>query len=69
MTHINIHLPLRLKRLRKSQTIQSMLQETRLCVNEFILPLFIHETLSEKRAIKTMPGQYQLPLNALAYQI
>src|SRR3990167_6403456 len=65
----NIHLPLRLKRLRKTQTIRSMLEETRLNVNEFILPLFIHETRSEKRAIKTMPGHYQLPLNALAFEI
>lgn len=65
----NIQLPLRLKRLRKTAAIRSMLQETRLNVNEFILPLFIHETLSEKRAIKTMPGHYQLPLKDLASEI
>ena len=64
-----LYLPLRLKRLRKTKVIRSMLQETRLSLNEFILPLFIHETLSEKRAIKTMPGHYQLPLKALAHEI
>lgn len=65
----SIHLPLRLKRLRKTETVRSMLQETRLSVNEFILPLFIHQTLSEKRPIKTMPNHYQLPLTSLAAEI
>ena len=65
----DLYLPLRLKRLRKTETVRTMLQENRLNVNELILPLFIHETLSEKRAIKTMPGHYQLPLKALAAEI
>ena len=64
-----IHLPLRLKRLRMTDTARVMLQETRLDLNEFILPLFIHENLAEKRAIKTMPGHYQLSLKDLPAEI
>ena len=63
------YLPLRLKRLRQTQAVRDLVQETRLSVKDFILPLFIHETLTEKRAIKTMPGHFQLPLNALAAEI
>ena len=64
-----IHLPLRLKRLRVTDTARIMLQETRLNLNEFILPLFIHENLTGKRAIKTMPGHYQLSLKDLPAEI
>lgn len=62
-------LPLRLKRLRKNATIRAMMQETRLHVQQFIAPLFISEALTVKREISSMPGQFQLPLSALAEEI
>lgn len=62
-------LPLRLKRLRRTPTIRSMLTENRLHVSQFIAPLFISETLTKKREIKTMPGQFQLSLNDLPEEI
>lgn len=69
MTTAAYHLPLRLKRLRKSATVRDMLQETRLHPKQFIAPLFISETLSQKKEIQTMPGQHQLPVNALTEEV
>ena len=63
------HIPLRLKRLRRTATVREMLQETRLTISEFIAPLFISETLTSKREIKAMPGQFQLTLDDLPDEI
>ncbi|PJD90742.1 MAG: porphobilinogen synthase [Legionella sp.] len=60
---------LRLKRLRKTATIRDMLRETRLHTANLIAPLFIHANLSEKQAISTMPGHYQLTLADLEEEI
>ncbi|KTD25022.1 delta-aminolevulinic acid dehydratases (porphobilinogen synthase) [Legionella lansingensis] len=65
----NYYLPLRLKRLRKTPATRAIIQETRLHPHQFIAPLFINETLTEKRAIKSMPGQFQLALNDLPAEI
>lgn len=62
-------LPLRLKRLRRTNSVRALLQETRLHPEQFIAPLFISESLREKRAIQAMPGQYQLSLNDLPQEI
>lgn len=63
------NLPLRLKRLRKTPAVRSMLQETRLHPSQFIAPLFISETLHSKQEIKSMPGQFQLTLSDLQDEI
>lgn len=62
-------IPLRLKRLRKTSTVRAMMQETHLHPQDFIAPLFIHETLEAKIEIKAMPGQYQLSLGCLDKEI
>lgn len=62
-------IPVRLKRLRRTPTVRAMLHETRLCVDQFIAPLFISETLTTKQAITAMPGQYQLTLACLPAEI
>jgi porphobilinogen synthase len=62
-------LPLRLQRLRKNKTTRAMLQEIELSKKMFIAPLFISETISSPTAIQSMPGCYQLPLNALESEI
>ncbi len=63
------HLPLRLRRLRRTPTIRALLQETRLNLEQFVFPLFISELISEKREIKSMPGLFQLSVNCLAAEI
>jgi porphobilinogen synthase len=65
----NYQLPLRLKRMRRNSTVRAMLQETHLQPQQFIAPLFISETLSEKQEIKSMPGQFQLTLNDLPEEV
>lgn len=63
------HLPLRLKRLRKTSAVRNMLCETMVRPQHLIAPLFINESITSKRPILSMPGQYQLSLNDLPEEI
>lgn len=65
----NIHLPLRLRRLRLNPAVRALVQETHLHPQQFIAPLFIAETLAGKQEIKSMPGQFQLGLDNLPAEI
>ena len=53
----------RMRRLRKTETLRNMVEETHLNKNDLIYPIFIDENLEEKQEITSMPGQYRLPLN------
>ncbi len=67
MSHYSI--PLRLRRLRRNPKVRSLIQETRLDVQQLIAPLFISETIDEKCEISSMPGQFQHTLESLAEEI
>ncbi len=54
----------RLRRLRQSGPIRSLVRETRLSADQLILPLFVHHG-TEKVEIPSMPGQYRLGINDL----
>lgn len=56
---------LRYRRLRSTDAIRTLVQETRLDVRDCIYPLFIVEG-TEKEPIASMPGQYRFPLCKLA---
>lgn len=60
---------LRLRRLRRHPALRSLIKETELNVQDLILPLFIKGTEGEKKAIASMPGHYQIPLNRLVEEI
>ncbi|MDF1758209.1 MAG: porphobilinogen synthase [Legionellaceae bacterium] len=62
-------IPQRMKRMRMTPNIRNMLSETRLDTNQFIAPLFISANINEKKAIASMPGQFQLDLNSLPKEI
>jgi porphobilinogen synthase len=62
-------LPLRLSRLRSSPQSRALVRETQLHPENFIAPIFISEKVSERKAIASMPGQYQLPLDDIAAEI
>jgi len=64
-----MNIPVRLQRLRRTPAIRAMMQETRLHPAELVAPLFIHEGLQHKKAIQSMPGQYQLSLGDLPAEI
>jgi porphobilinogen synthase len=56
----------RMRRMRANDRLRRMVQETNLSSNHLVMPLFVSEGLSEKRPIQSMPGCFQLPLNAVA---
>lgn len=56
----------RLRRLRRTEGLRRLVRETQLDPADFIYPLFVSEVVREPVAIGSMPGQYQLPLSALA---
>ena len=51
------------RRLRRNQTIRSMVRETTLQVESLIAPLFVVPGEKVKREIGSMPGQYQLSVD------
>ena len=55
----------RARRLREKETFRRMIQETRLCVDDFILPLFAVEGKGIKKPIESMPGQFHFSCDNL----
>jgi porphobilinogen synthase len=53
------------RRVRRNETIRRMVRETRLDVDDLILPLFAVEGKDVKNPIPSMPGHYQLSVNHL----
>lgn len=53
------------RRLRRTETLRRMVRETRLSVDDFILPLFVCPGTEVKREIRSMPGNYQLSIDQL----
>ena len=51
------------RRLRHLSAMRDLVRETRLSVNDFILPLFIHHDPSIKHPISTMPGWFPLGID------
>lgn len=60
---------LRLRRLRRTETLRDLVRETRISTDDLIHPLFVDEGLDEPRAIPTMPGLFRLPERHLAEHI
>ena len=55
----------RMRRLRSSQNIRDMVQETRLSVSDFIFPMFVCPGKGVKQEISSMPGQYRFSVDTL----
>ncbi|MEE9126223.1 MAG: porphobilinogen synthase [Planctomycetota bacterium] len=56
---------LRMRRLRRSASLRSMVRETRLDPSGFILPLFVRPGRGERREISSMPGNFQLSVDEI----
>jgi porphobilinogen synthase len=70
MKNTTAHFPqTRLRRLRQHAKIRDLIRETTLSINDLILPLFIRHGKNEKRAINSMPGQFQLSVDQLQTEI
>ena len=59
----------RLRRLRKSEKIRELVQETRLSTKDFICPVFIQEDLKEPVKIDSMPGIERFPLEKINEEV
>jgi porphobilinogen synthase len=52
-----VHRP---RRLRRTAALRNLVRETNLSPHDFILPLFVNDKISARRAIRSMPGVDQL---------
>ena len=59
----------RLRRLRKSEKIRELLQETRLSPKDFICPIFVQENLEKRQKVESMPDIERLPLNEIVREV
>jgi porphobilinogen synthase len=55
----------RLRRMRMTKTLRSMVRETELSLNDFIYPLFVVIGKKIKKEIGSMPGVFQLSVDEL----
>ncbi len=55
----------RMRRLRASEALRSLVRETRLTPTQFILPLFAVPGEGVRREISSMPGNFQLSIDEL----
>jgi porphobilinogen synthase len=49
-----------MRRLRRTEKLRDMVAQTRLSVNDLILPIFVDENLTKKQPIPSMPGQFRI---------
>lgn len=59
----------RLRRLRNSEKIRELLQETRLSPKDFICPIFVQEDLKSRVKIESMPGIERLGLDDIVDEV
>jgi porphobilinogen synthase len=57
------------RRLRRNESIRSLVRETVLTKNDLILPLFVAPGQGFKKEITTMPGNYQMSVDTLLPEI
>ena len=62
-THTSLKLTKRLRRLRRSETIRTLVRETRLSPDMFVLPLFVCEGEGVRREVPSMPGVHNLSVD------
>ena len=58
-----IHRP---RRLRRTAALRNLVRETKLGAEDVILPLFVSEKVTKRRAISSMPGVFQFSLDEIA---
>ena len=56
----------RMRRLRRNETLRRMVRETTVAVDDLIMPLFVREGAGIKKEIVSMPGNYQWSPDTLA---
>ncbi|MGF1491547.1 MAG: porphobilinogen synthase [Microcoleaceae cyanobacterium] len=69
MNPIQLNLVQRPRRLRRTDALRRMIQETQLAVNDLIYPLFVMEGEGQKVEVPSMPGSYRFSLDALLQEV
>lgn len=62
-------MPDRLRRLRRTPALRTLLQETRVRASDLIYPIFVSETATAEEPIPSMPGQSRLPVGQVADKV
>jgi porphobilinogen synthase len=68
-THATLKLTKRLRRLRTSETLRTLVQETRLTPDLFVLPLFVCEGEGVRREVPSMPGVFNLSVDEAVHEV
>ncbi|HEY6534440.1 MAG TPA: porphobilinogen synthase [Candidatus Nitrosocosmicus sp.] len=68
-TNYNMFPKMRLRRLRKTEAIRDLLQETHLSVKDLVVPLFVQEGISKQIEIESMPGIFRFPINSIIQEV
>ena len=61
--------PVRLRRLRRTEALRSLVRENQVTANDLILPIFVDETSDEPIPIAAMPGVSRIPLARLEHEV
>src|SRR5207244_3344330 len=59
----------RMRRLRYHPLVRNLVRETRLSIDDLILPLFVRPGHGVKKEIPSMPGNYQLSVDRLVDEV
>ena len=59
----------RSRRLRETETVRRMVRETRLTVDDFVMPFFVVHGRQVRREISSMPGNFQLSVDELVKEV
>ncbi|MDP8260396.1 MAG: porphobilinogen synthase [Candidatus Gygaella obscura] len=57
------------RRLRNNRLLREKLKETKLNINDFVMPYFVCEGRFIKREVKSMPGVFQLSIDSLIKEV
>lgn len=60
---------IRPRRLRRNKVIRDMVADTRLSLDNFIMPIFIDENIDKPVPIRSLPGQYRYPVEKISNYI
>jgi len=65
----NFNLSSRLRRLRRTESLRSMFQETEFRLDDLVLPIFVEEGVNDFVPVQSMPGVVRIPESKLASEI
>lgn len=65
----NLFPSVRLRRLRKTETLRQLMRETHVSLNDLIYPVFVEEGIDAAQPISSMPGIARVPEKHLAAEI